>query len=294
MTLAEALVLPTLAPKTYGKPLSSATRVMVMLAGWPDTHDMWTPVIQKFEDSFHMISITTPDYDQTELRKAWGYSFHEALQMIEACIDAALGPERSFDLVIHDWGSLWGFMYANKHGSRVSSIVAFDVGAPISPDMREQPQGAFWTLPYQLLLATVFWIGHRIHGGLAQCIMQFFMRSWLSPAIGPMGFAFRFEKHMPRPLTEVKWWMCWPYFHIWFRVILAGKIKEMPKFVCPSDKPIFFGWGKQKRAFFHTKSFLEKIQSSQGCKAVEYDTAHWVMFEEPDKVTSDMKSFLKV
>ena len=72
-----------------------------------------------------MVSITTPDMELSKgLRKKWGYRLQEIVEMIETFLDKHLGPSRQFDLLMHDWGCVWGFKYIEKNPSRLRKIVA--------------------------------------------------------------------------------------------------------------------------------------------------------------------------
>ena len=51
------------------------------------------------------------------------YTPDECVAMIAAAIDAHLGTRDEFDLVIHDWGAYWGYLYAGQNPSRVRRLV---------------------------------------------------------------------------------------------------------------------------------------------------------------------------
>ena len=76
--------LPLLRPQLFGRPLSDETPVMVLLSGWPDDHSMWAPQVAEFGDHYHVVSMSTPDFDRNGLRRRWGYYVTEVPQMIAA------------------------------------------------------------------------------------------------------------------------------------------------------------------------------------------------------------------
>jgi len=233
-------------------------------------------------------------------------------------------PDRSFDLCAHDWGAYWGYLLVAQLNApkdpttlSVRKLVTLDVGAGARSTPRAVPaadlaaaavaaagkssgsggggkkavraqhpgqKGFLWTLPYQLTFATIFLVGTLLSEALADLLLRFFMHV-LWPLLGPLGR----DALIVRPLEEVQWWMCWPYYQLWFNHIFRLRAPPLPQF--PSC-PTLFIWGERKRAFFHTGKFVAKLQSTQGCDAKSYDASHWVHWEKAEQVNSDMRSFL--
>ena len=93
-----------------------------------------------------------PDYDRAFPVRTEGYDFHQVVAVMDQGVTALLnvggkseesreyggdggggdGPssrEAQVHLVIHDWGSVYGFIYSNIFSERVKSITSFDIGA---------------------------------------------------------------------------------------------------------------------------------------------------------------------
>mmetsp|Transcript_19653 Transcript_19653/g.57145 ORF Transcript_19653/g.57145 Transcript_19653/m.57145 type:complete len:296 (-) Transcript_19653:66-953(-) len=290
------MALPQLHAAVFGKKLEPKTPTLVLLGGFPDDHGMWSNQVSDFKETHHIVSIATPHFDDDRTGSKSplpssherGYTADETAKMIVECIRRALPNDRSFDLITHDWGAYWGYLISPLLPGRIRKMVAIDVGASVDDT---QPQGALWSVPYQLAYAIIFSIGVRFSPNLAQALMLLFdlVTGPLSPLLGPLGWTFRLS-HMPRPIGEVKWWMAWVYYQMWFEYILAGK--EPPKPLFPSDIPVLYMYGKKKRASFHTESFLAKIEDTDGCRYVGMDCNHWIMHEKPDEVNKEMKHFL--
>ena len=88
-------------------------------------HSLWEDTVAQFREHYHMISIVTPDMELSKgLRQKWGYRPAEIHQIIDTFLNKHLGPTRQFDLLMHDWGCLWGFKYIEKNPSRVRKTVA--------------------------------------------------------------------------------------------------------------------------------------------------------------------------
>lgn len=280
--------------------MSEANHVLVMLGGFPDTHDMWRGVIDEFGESYAMLSLPTPDFDRGRLRRKLGYSPSECTDMIEAAIEKALGPSRAFDLLVHDWGCVWGYEYAARRPERVRKMCALDVGPitginaalekgrlPKLGDVGTQ-RGAPWMLPYQLSFAFIFWLGARVHPLLANLAM--FGLFLLAPLLGPMNVFFKYCTQLPRPLTQVRWWMTYPYFQMWVKHVLALKpLAETP--LVPAA-PLLYAWGERKHCMFHTEEFVRALEATPGCRAVSFDCSHWLMHERPAELHAEMRAFL--
>jgi len=294
----ENKVLPALTPKFFGKPLNEADdnlKVLVMLAGCPDTHDVWDKQIKEFGSDYAIVSITTPDYDQNELRAEWGYSPREINKMFQACINQHLPAGQKFDIMIHDWGAYWGFLLAGRLNQqtprRVNKIVALEIGCAVTGNpMKETTRGAFWRLPYQWAFALVFWLGKTVHPSVAQGFQDAFV--FVNPVIGPWLWSFDSTKQCPRPKNEMRWWMMYPYYQLWVKPICTRKIPPLPNYEALKSTPIFFGYGTQKRAFFHSDEFAAEMERRPDCQIVAYDSSHWIMHEKPAELNADARKFL--
>ena len=299
--------LPQLEPRLFGRPLAADAKVMVLLAGWPDTHDLWPrQFITTFADEYHIVSIPTPDFDRVGLRRAWGYNFTEVPLMIARCLNNHLGPARHIDtLVAHDWGAVWAYSLLRDQRQtavpsdvapegllgRVARLVAVDIGAS-----SREGQGvpgishvhSLWSVPYQWLCAGLFAVGSGMSPALAQVLTNL---AWpLAPYVGPMGRGFHWESHAPRPREQVQWWMGYPYYHLW-RSHRFG-LWPLPELHFP-PVPTLFLYGSHKRAMFHSKHFEARVNATANCRTVRYDgIGHWLMHEQPVRFTRDVQAFL--
>ena len=268
----DALPLPRLEPKVFGRPLTPDVRVMALIAGWPDTHEVWAHQVRAFADEYHIISLTTPDYDRESLRRRWGYNLTEVPEMMARSLDAHLGPARRIDVMItHDWGAIWGYvLIQGAAAGRVGRLVAVDVGAASHDDLTRTAEipGNLWSVPYQVVFASLFTVGTTVSPALAQTLLGFFL-SWIFPYVGPLHSDKASAGKAPRPLPEIEWWMGYPYYHIWCTHILAGR-PLLPPTLFPSV-PTLFLYGAKKRTMFHGAAFEERLQATAGCRVTRYE-----------------------
>ena len=297
--------LPKIYPKTFGLPLDPDVKVMVMISGWPDTHTAWDKQIELMKDEYHIVSITSPDHDNSALQRKWGYTLDEVPSMIGACIDNHLGEDRKIDvLVTHDWGALYGYYLLESWREResgkgqlrheVEKLIAIEVGASDKDDVSlpaHLPGFIHHTLhsaPYQIFLAVLFAIGNGISEKMADFIAT---NGWsLEPLITPMNTKFNWKKEAVRPINEVKWWYGYAYFYTWIGKLGIGPVIKRPAF---PKVPTLFLYGQEKRTFFHSQEFEDRLAKTPGSRVIGYPNAsHWLMFTHSPSINKDILEFL--
>lgn len=98
-----------------------------------------------------------------------------------------------------------------------------------------------------------------------------------------------------RPKSEIKAQMNYPYYYQYF----GAKKQKGSTLVLDAERcPVYFGYGISKgKQFiqFHSDNFVKllKVNESHGCRAVEFETDHYVMVEEPDQVNESLKKWFK-
>lgn len=292
-------VLPEITPKIFGRPLRNDVKVMVLLSGWPDNHDVWIKQIEEFQHDYHIVSISSPDHDRLALRKPWGYSLTEVPRMISKSLEIHLGPIRKVDLLVtHDWGALWGYyvlqQWSGGTNRAVDRLVAVDIGAsphddPSLPsDIPGITMSTPYSVPYQLVLASLFALGSGVSSSLAASIAP---HMWpLMPLLSPMDSAFDWHTEAARPQAEVEWWLGYTYYYIWRNRLGFGSPVPPPLF---PKVPTLFIYGAKKRTMFHSEAFTERLMATTGCRVKEYESAgHWLMYTEPHRFNSDVKAFV--
>lgn len=275
-------------PREYGCADAPDIDVLVLIAGFPDSHAMWERQLDALGEKFYVLSLVTPDFTSLQPSSKWGYTEEEVVTLIRHAIDDAIGPERPFKLLTHDWGSVWGYALAKALPKRCERFASIDVGAHATEGVAETDGGLVWIALYQLSFAAIFWIGVRLSATLAQFLAALFWR--LAPLIGPLGLRFDFVKSMPRPRSEVKWWMAWPYFQTWHS-ILCRRGQGAPALAFPA-MPHFFAYGADKpRCHFHSQSFLQRMARTDGNVVRAYACSHWVMWECAAELNEDLLAF---
>jgi pimeloyl-ACP methyl ester carboxylesterase len=251
------------------------------------------------KEKYHIVSIPSPDHDQPNLRKRWGYTLEEVPRMILACIDLHLTPDRKIDVLLtHDWGALYGYyvlqLLAESGRENVERLVAIDVGASENDDASLPAHipgithATPYSVPYQIFLGTLFAIGSGVSESAAHWIT---VNGWsLMPLLTPMNSAFDWDKEAVRPQGEVKWWYGYTYFYLWIGRLGLGPPVPPPLF---PTIPTLFVYGRQKRTMFHSVAFVERLKATPGSNAIEYvDSSHWLHATHPLTFNKDLLEFV--
>ena len=137
-----------------------------MIAGFPDDHlsgfqELIDELLLVTRSSIRIISLALPDYDTKpiESRKNMGYTFPEVVELIDRCITHYV-PDRTqkVNLIIHDWGAVYGYLYENTYPDRVNRLVGLDVGLWYSPKGKEK----FISMLYQLWFASAYVVSQKV------------------------------------------------------------------------------------------------------------------------------------
>lgn len=264
---------------------------LVTLAGFPDDemsgfkHLLW-----EFSSSHRIIACCFPGFESGGAKKLpkWGYDLETLREAMHETLASVAEEEGqfTFNLVIHDWGSVLGLMYANKYPERVESIVCFDVGIMRKPPLKSVIVILFYQMWFCTSYATAL-----ISRWLGQFLLMFFFIV-LSPLVGPAPY-----DTLHRGLQEVDVRMCYPYIQFYFgkRGYFRVGPKKMTRPRFPSGIPVCFLFGRKKNTMFHTDDFLSQLDETPGCRWKSYDAGHWLQEgEHKDEIVEEMRDFMKL
>ena len=227
---------------------------LLMLHGWPDTASVWDPQVEALREQARCVRFTLPGFDRGHPRRA--YAIEEIVATIARIADAVT-PERPLTLMLHDWGCVFGYRYAQAYPDRVAAIVAIDVGDAGSREhLAELPwQAKAGMAVYQLLLAAAWHLPGRAGGDA------------LTRRIARWARA-------PGAAAEIGAHMNYPYHVQWTRGY--GRRPFVPH--CP----MLYVWGSRKPFLFHSHAWLQALEARPGCSMQAFPTGHWVPHEAPD------------
>lgn len=267
-----------------GLSLSEKTPCMVFLSGFPDDETSWDQLASNFATSHATLACALPGYSPTDKTPVprWGYSFDQVVDMLRETITTEFG-ERKIVLVVHDWGSYVGMIYAQRYSDSVEKLVTLDVGMYGPKDMTLKSN--LIDLAYKSTLATAFVfraIGLSVFGHLTCALFPWSL-------VGPCPHETKVPPRVSQWFKKPDLAMCYPYFHL-FKGI-ATKSISMPKF---PTMPVLFLYGKNKRIMFHSDKFLNKLnQATDGSTSVAMDCGHFLQAQKPEETAKAVSDFLR-
>jgi pimeloyl-ACP methyl ester carboxylesterase len=223
---------------------------VVMMHGWPDTHRLWDGQVAVLKGSHRCVRFTQPGFDPA--KPARSPDLDELVRIYAAIVDH-VSPGRPVTLLLHDWGCVFGYRFAQAYPERVEAIVGVDVGdagsrahlASLGPGAKIGMAG------YQLCLALGWYLPAAWGDALTRRIAR-----WASA---------------PGDVAKVGAHMNYPYVVQW-----TGGYGRKP-FV--PHRPMLFVYGRRKPFMFHSAEWLEAVRATPGGEVLALETGHWVMRE---------------
>jgi pimeloyl-ACP methyl ester carboxylesterase len=105
---------------------------VVLLHGNPDTHTVWTQVIERLAPSHHCVAPDLPGFGTSRAPADFDCSLDNQGAWVAGVLDA-LGLER-VHLVVHDVGGSYGLAFATRYPARLCSLTIFNTN--FFPDYR--------------------------------------------------------------------------------------------------------------------------------------------------------------
>ncbi|WP_206035816.1 alpha/beta fold hydrolase, partial [Prescottella equi] len=103
-----------------------AGETLVLVHGWPDTHDLWRHVIPHLADRFRIVSYDTRGAGaSTSPAPVSAYALPELARDLFAVIDA-VSPDVPVHVLAHDWGAVetWEAVCEPGAGERIASYTS--------------------------------------------------------------------------------------------------------------------------------------------------------------------------
>jgi pimeloyl-ACP methyl ester carboxylesterase len=240
---------------------------LVMIHGWPDTHRLWDTTVQALKTYCRCARFTLPGFDVSKPPRATSLTQMTALI---AEIVKAVSPSRPVSLLLHDWGSVFGYEFAMVHPEQVAHIVSVDIGDYNSGDYRRSlsRKARLLVFAYQFWLALAWKLGGATGDAMTR---------WMARQSGCRV-----------PASSIGWQMNYPYAMIWFG--LRGGFRGAAP-VAPAC-PVLFIYGERKPFMFHSAAWLTKLAASPGCMVQPFSTGHWVMAQQPDAFSQCVRQWL--
>lgn len=243
----------------------NGNQIIVMIHGWPDTHEIWHNQVDFFQKEFTCVTFTLPSFDKPDYIK---YSVDDYVNRIKNIIDT-VSPDNKIILLVHDWGCVFGYEYAMRFPEKIEKLIGLDIGDAASPDFQKSLtlQAQLMVFGYQSTLAMGYFTKNDfIHKTMAKALKA---RSNINNIHAGMGL---------------------PYAMRWFGV--AGGINNL-KPIEPTF-PFFYGYAMNKPFQFHTKKWEDNISSNPANKVQAFRGSHWIMIDRADELNTSIYNWLKI
>jgi pimeloyl-ACP methyl ester carboxylesterase len=230
--------------------------VIVMVHGWPDTWQLWDPLVATLAPRWRCVRFTLPGFDVDRPRRL--VSLDAMTDFLARVVDAA-SPDRPVTLLLHDWGCAFGYQYLMRHPRRVARLIGVDIGDAGSRAHRAELTARHQAgiAAYQLWLAAAWLVGGA--GRALGDRMTRAMARWLRCPAEPA----RIGAQMNYP-----YWLQWTGGY-------RGRVRLDPP--CP----MLYLYGTRKPFLFHSKAWADALAARPGCRVVPMRTGHWLMCNDP-------------
>jgi pimeloyl-ACP methyl ester carboxylesterase len=237
--------------------------VIVMIHGWPDTHEIWQKQVDFFKNDYTCVTFTLPGFDKNDTSK---YTLDDIVNRIKDIVDT-VSPDSKAILIVHDWGCVFGYEYAMRYPERIEKMVAIDVGDAASPEFEKTLtlKAKLLVFSYQITLA-LGWLAKSdfVHKTMAKGLQA---KSNFDNIHAGMGF---------------------PYAMRWLGS--NGGLKNT-KQIKPTF-PFFYTYALKKPFFFQTEKWMKELEKNPANKVQAFDCSHWVMVDKVDEFNDAVHNWL--
>jgi pimeloyl-ACP methyl ester carboxylesterase len=242
------------------------SETIIMIHGWPDTHELWDAQVDVLKDKYKCIRFTLPSFDLAGPRRT--HTIDEITALIKSIIERHC-PNNKAVLLLHDWGCLFGYEFSNKYPDMVSKMIGVDIGDPES--MKENASFTDWCMFvfYQMTLVLAWLLG-RLGGD--------WLTRMMAKALG-----------CPTPSEHIWANMNYPYFMFWFGGSQAYR-KRLNSF--NPQCPFLFIYGTQKPLMFHHQAWADDLGAQNANKTIGLKCGHWVMVDQVEEFNNAVVDWL--
>lgn len=264
--------LPYLPYKLNGN--ASSSHMLIFLHGYPDTVDIWDPLLPTLSKDYQIVKISYPNFSSLRTDEKWGFDFPVIAEALKRTLDKIdLIPNESQTVVwkekiiiAHDWGCYFSYFFDELYPGFIKGMVALDIAAYFDV--------SFPILLYQMTLALAFLIGGPIG--------NFFNNRFL-----------RKNNYNPPWKKYITTSMNYPYYYLWRNIIRSslGLENQYLKSYKPSF-PVTFIYAKDKPYQFHNKKWLDWVEKNKG-NHLAVSGGHWFIKRQKEIIIEQVRERVK-
>lgn len=240
---------------------------VLLLHGWPDSAALWDATVAALAPHWRCLRFTLPGYAEGDADGA--HPLDAIVGLIDRVATRLAGAE-PITLLLHDWGCVFGYRWAQLNPQRVARVIGVDVG-----DAGSRAHQAALTLRaklgvlgYQLWLALAWKIGGAWGDRMARRLAA--------------------AMHVRGDLSRIRARMGWPYWIAWMRT--HGSFRALRPF--DPAVPMLYLYGRRKPFQFHSQAWADALAQRPGSRVVGLKTGHWVMLDDPAGFQAEVTAWL--
>jgi pimeloyl-ACP methyl ester carboxylesterase len=241
---------------------------VVLLHGNPDTSRLWIAVVKQLSSDHRCMAPDLPGFGQSEAVPAFEPTLEGCAAWVEDVVSSA-GIADPLDLVMHDFGGIFGLAWAITHPGKVRRLA---------------------------ILNTVFFPDYRWH---------FWARVWRTPLIGELSLALATRWGMAHEMRRGSTGLSRAYARAAFDTMTPAMRSMVLRLYRAIDPECFAEWQDGLRALitrvpsivlwgdrdpYIETGFAERFGAS---RVVHFeDAGHWLPVEKAEAVGRELRAFL--
>ncbi len=265
---------------------------LFFIHGYPDDESIWNKQIDYFKDRFYCIRLVLPNCGG-KIDRHSGFDFLEVVELIKLTL-INLNPEgQPINLITHDWGAFYGYLFEKKYSYLINRMVALDVGGQAK--IQSNFMGYIIIVFYQLNLALAFILSQFGFLGivLGRILTKFTLKILF--ALGQYYSSKEYRFSGPSRQTAFNTFQNYPYFYFWKQIFQGKSFMSEDNFY-PSC-PVLFIYGCQgikSLMSFHDNQWLESITQNPESQIIKFENSgHWLMRDESIRLNKLIDNFLR-
>lgn len=250
---------------------ASPRQTLVLIHGWPDTLRLWDGTVAALAGRYRCVRFTLPGFDAADAPRA--RTLAEITELIHQVVRDA-GGGAPVTLVLHDWGCLYGYHFANLHPELVARIAGVDIGDAMSRATRNSlgARAKAMVVFYQVWLALAWRLlplSRRLADGMAR---------WMARLM-----------HVRTAQAEIRAAMGYPYWITWTGTYGSHRAAR----TLQARWPVFFAYGERKPMMFHSPTWAAALATHPGCRVQGFRAGHWVMLDAKEPFHAALGDWLE-
>lgn len=241
---------------------------VVLLHGNPDTSRLWSAVVTQLSSSHRCVAPDLPGFGQSEAPPSFEPTLQGCATWVGDVVTSA-GIAQPLDLVMHDFGGIFGIAWAIAHPGKVRRLA---------------------------IINTVFFPEYRWH---------FWARVWRTPFVGELSLALATRWGLAREMRRGSRGLPRAYAHAAFDTMTPTMRSMVLRLYRAIDPDCFAEWQEGLRALmarvpslvlwgdrdpYIEAGFAERFGAG---RVVHFeDAGHWLPVEKAEAVARELRAFL--